>query len=78
MVGRGGEMVSSGGSPVQGLEHATVHQTLHGLLLWDRSEMGILFGSPSSGSGQRGERAVVTSFTIPRPTVGGSFGGSPA
>jgi hypothetical protein len=55
-----------------------VHQTLQGLLLWDRGEMGIPFGLPSTGGGQCGERALATSLTNPRPMVRGSSGGSPA
>jgi hypothetical protein len=74
MVAHGGAMVRRGGSLAQGLEHAMVHQTLHGLLLRDHREMVNLFGLPSSGGSWHGEQAVVTSFIIPQPVMWPSFG----
>jgi hypothetical protein len=73
-VTRSGAKASVGGSPDQGLEHTAVHQTLHGLLLRDRSEMGVSFSLPSRNGGWRGEWATAASFTRTRPMAWGSSG----
>jgi hypothetical protein len=57
-------MVGSSGSSVQGLEHATVHQTLHGLLLRDRNEMGFCLAYPQAAAGgiESGRRQLPLQF----------------
>jgi hypothetical protein len=47
-VAHGCAMAGSGGSPDKDLERTTVHQILHGLFLWYRSETVIPFRLPSS------------------------------